>query len=192
MENWLSSIHSDGTETFVSNPLPKLGETVKVRIRFSEHAPIKHVLLLAFPNGIDDFHEMSVLKAEHGMVYYETELKISEKRLQYQFYIVTEDTIYYYTQNGITTYIPDHSHDFVLVADYKKPEWVKDSVFYQIFPERFCNGNPENDVKTGEYAQNGFKTIKIENWESVPLDYEHGRCLDFYGGDLEGIIEKIP
>ncbi len=192
MENWLESIHSDGTKTFLSNPLPKLGETVKVRIRFSEHSPVKHVLLLAFPNGIDDFHEMSVLKTEHGLTYYETEIKVSEKFLQYQFYIVTEDTIYYYTQNGTTTYIPDHSHDFVLVSDYKKPEWVKNSVFYQIFPERFCNGNPENDVKTGEYAQNGYKTIKIENWEETPLDYEHGHCLDFHGGDLEGIIEKIP
>lgn len=192
LEKWLESIHSDGTKTFVSNPLPKLGETVKVRICFFEHAPVKHVLLLSFPNGIDDFREMSVLKKEHGLVYYEAELKISEKRLQYQFYLVTEDTIYYYTQNGITTYIPDHSHDFVLVADYQKPEWVKDAVFYQIFTERFCNGNPENDVKTDEYAQNGFKTIKIENWESVPLDYEHGHCLDFHGGDLEGIVEKIP
>lgn len=192
LEKWLESVHSDGTKTFVSNPLPKLGETVKVRICFFEHAPVKHVLLLSFPNGIDDFREMSVLKKEHGLVYYEAELKISEKRLQYQFYLVTEDTIYYYTQNGITTYIPDHSHDFVLVADYQKPEWVKDAVFYQIFTERFCNGNPENDVKTDEYAQNGFKTIKIENWESVPLDYEHGHCLDFHGGDLEGIVEKIP
>ena len=192
MEKWLESVHSDGTKTFVSNPLPKLGETVKVRICFFEHAPVKHVLLLSFPNGIDDFREMSVLKKEHGLVYYEAELKISEKRLQYQFYLVTEDTIYYYTQNGITTYIPDHSRDFVLVADYQKPEWVKDAVFYQIFTERFCNGNPENDVKTDEYAQNGFKTIKIENWESVPLDYEHGHCLDFHGGDLEGIVEKIP
>ena len=103
MEKWLKSIHSDGTKTFVSNPLPKLGETVKVRICFFEHAPVKHVLLLSFPNGIDDFREMSVLKKEHGLVYYEAELKISEKRLQYQFYLVTEDTIYYYTQNGITT-----------------------------------------------------------------------------------------
>ena len=75
MENWLQSIHSDGTKTFLSNPLPKLGETVKVRLRLSEHSPVKHVLLLAFPNGIDDFHEMSVLKTEHGLTYYETEIK---------------------------------------------------------------------------------------------------------------------
>ena len=158
----------------------------------AKNPSVKHVLILSFPDGIEHFEEMSVLKTEHGLVYYEAELEISENRLQYQFYIVCDDIIYYYTQNGITTYIPDHTYDFVILADYEQPEWVKDSVFYQIFPERFCNGNPKNDVKTGEYAQNGFETIKIENWEKTPLDYEHGHCLDFYGGDLEGITQKIP
>lgn len=192
MENWLLSIHSDGTDDFLSNPSPKIGDKIKVRLRMVENPSVKHVLILSFPDGIEHFEEMSVLKTEHGLVYYEAELEISENRLQYQFYIVCDDIIYYYTQNEITTYIPDHTYDFVILADYEQPEWVRDSVFYQIFPERFCNGNPENDVRTGEYAQNGFETIKIENWGKTPLDYEHGHCLDFYGGDLEGIIQKIP
>ena len=191
-KNWLLSIHSDGTDDFLSNPSPKIGDKIKVRLRMAKNPSVKHVLILSFPDGIEHFEEMSVLKTEHGLVYYEAELEISENRLQYQFYIVCDDIIYYYTQNGITTYIPDHTYDFVILADYEQPEWVRDSVFYQIFPERFCNGNPKNDVKTGEYAQNGFETIKIENWEETPLDYEHGHCLDFYGGDLEGIIQKIP
>lgn len=191
-KNWLLSIHSDGTDDFLSNPSPKIGDKIKVRLRMAKNPSVKHVLILSFPDGIEHFEEMSVLKIEHSLVYYEAELEVSENRLQYQFYIVCDDIIYYYTQNGITTYIPDHTYDFVILADYEQPEWVKDSVFYQIFPERFCNGNQENDVKTGEYAQNGFETIKIENWEKTPLDYEHGHCLDFYGGDLEGIIQKIP
>lgn len=192
MEDWLISIHSDGTEEFLSSSQPKLFEKVKVRIRMYENAPVKHVFLLSFPNGIEHFEEMHLLKKEHGLAYYEAELLISEKHMQYQFYIVCEDVIYYYTQKEVTTYIPDHTYDFVILSDYKQPEWVKDAVFYQIFPERFCNGNPENDVKSGEYSQNGYEAIKIEDWNSVPVDYEHGHCLDFYGGDLEGIIEKIP
>ncbi|MBQ7124517.1 MAG: alpha amylase N-terminal ig-like domain-containing protein [Oscillospiraceae bacterium] len=192
MENWLLSIHSDGTEEFLSSSSPKLGETVKIRLRMLENPFAKHVLLLSFPNGTEHYEEMQPVKNEHGLVYYEAELKITENRLQYQFYIVCDDIIYYYTQNGITTYLPDHSFDFVLLADYVQPDWVKDAVFYQIFPERFCNGNPENDVKSGEYSQNGYESIKMPSWDSVPLDYENGRCLDFYGGDLEGIIEKIP
>ena len=192
MENWLLSVHSDGSDEFVSNLNPNLSETVKIRIRFQKDSPVNHVLLLSFPNGEDFYTEMQYLKTEHGLDYYEANLKITENRLAYQFCLVCDDVIYYYTQNGITTYIPDHTYDFVLLANYKQPEWVKDSVFYQIFPERFFNGNEENDVKSGEYSQNGYKTIKMQNWEETPLDYEKGRCLDFYGGDLEGITEKIP
>lgn len=192
MENWLLSVHSDGTEEFLSNLNPNLSETVKIRIRFQKDSPVKNVLLLSFQNGEDNYTEMQYLKTKHGLDYYEAELKITENRIAYQFYLLCDDVIYYYTQNGITTYIPDHTYDFVLLADYKQPEWVKDSVFYQIFPERFYNGNEENDVKPGEYSQNGYKTIKMQSWEEIPLDYEKGRCLDFYGGDLEGITEKIP
>lgn len=192
MENWLLSVHSDGTEEFLSNLNPNLSETVKICIRFQKDSPVKNVLLLSFQNGEDNYTEMRYLKTEHGLDYYEAELKITENRIAYQFYLLCDDVIYYYTQNGITTYIPDHTYDFVLLANYKQPEWVKDSVFYQIFPERFYNGNEKNDVKPGEYSQNGYKTIKMQSWEDIPLDYEKGRCLDFYGGDLEGITEKIP
>ena len=163
MENWLLSVHSDGTEEFLSNLNPNLSETVKIRIRFQKDSPVKNVLLLSFQNGEDNYTEMQYLKTEHGLDYYEAELKITENRIAYQLYLLCDDVIYYYTQNGITTYIPDHTYDFVLLANYKQPEWVKDSVFYQIFPERFCNGNEENDVKPGEYSQNGYKTIKMQN-----------------------------
>ena len=58
--------------------------------------------------------------------------------------------------------------------------------------ERFCNGNPENDVKDGEYIFDGFPCKKVKDWDSVPEPYSKAHCLDFYGGDLEGIRQKIP
>ena len=191
MNLWLESIYSDGTSEFVSNPSPKLFETVTVKLRMYENAPVKHVILRSLHNGIEQLDEMQVAYKEHGLVYYETPLTITENRIQYQFYIVTENTVYFYTQKEITTYVPDHTYDFVLLADYVQPEWVKRAVFYQIFPERFCNGNPDNDVKSNEYTQDGHPTIQM-NWNDTPLHYLEGYCMDFYGGDLEGVIEKIP
>ena len=55
------------------------------------------------------------------------------------------------------------------------PEWVKDRVWYQIFPERFCNGNPSRNNKY------------VKRWKSEPVNH-----FDWYGGDLEGIISKLP
>lgn len=189
---WTESIYSNGTAEFISNPSPKLFETVKIRVRMYEDAPVAHVFLRSIPNGVERVQEMQVWKKEHGLVYYETELQMTENRMQYQFYIVSDDVVYFYTQKEVTTYVPDHTYDFVLLADYVQPEWVKKAVFYQIFPERFCNGNPDNDVKSGEYSQDGHPTIQMKNWDDIPLTYEEGFCFDFYGGDLEGVKEKIP
>lgn len=192
MNTWLESIHSDGTVEFVSNPAPKLFETVTIRIRMYEDSPVEHVLLRTIPNGAERFTEMRIAKRERGFVYYEADMTMTENRMQYHFYLVCKDIVYFYTQKDITTYIPDHTYDFVLLADYVQPEWVKDAVFYQIFPERFCNGDPSNDVQDGEYSQDGWPTIRMKNWEDKALTYEEGHCLDFYGGDLLGVKERIP
>ena len=190
-EQWLESVYSDGSKYFVSNQEPKLGEKVSVRIRMYEDAPVKHVLVRTCPNGAEQFSEAKPVKTEHGLTYYEASFVMSEARMHYQFYIVCEDVIYYYNQKQITTYIPDTTYDFVLLADYHQPSWVKSAVFYQIFPERFCNGDPSNDVKDNEYQVDGHPTIHM-NWNEEPLQYEKGFCLDFYGGDLQGVREKIP
>lgn len=52
------------------------------------------------------------------------------------------------------------------------PDWVKDAIFYQIFPDRFSKSNKLPDI--------GF-----ESWDSMPT--HHG----FKGGDLYGVIEKL-
>ncbi len=192
MERWLESVYSDGTECFVSNPQPALFETVTIYIRMYADAPVQHVFLRAVPNGAELLIEAEKVKTEHGLTYYGAKLQMTEPRMQYQFYLACRDVIYFYNQKEITTYVPDQTYDFVLLADYRQPSWVKHAVFYQIFPERFCNGNPDNDVQDGEYQLNGHNTIRMKNWEDRPLEYEKGFCLDFFGGDLEGVKEKIP
>jgi cyclomaltodextrinase / maltogenic alpha-amylase / neopullulanase len=57
----------------------------------------------------------------------------------------------------------------------KTPEWVKSTIWYQIFPERFANGNHDNDPAG----------VKI--WNSA----DHPTREDFYGGDLQGVIDHL-
>ena len=192
MDNWLESVHSDGTAAFVSNPLPKLLEDVTIRIRMYADAPVKHVILRYMPNGMERLEEMRLSERKQGFAYYEYTIKMTEKRMPYHFYLVCDDAVYFYTQRRITTWLPGHTYDFVLLADYAQPEWVKKAVFYQIFPERFCNGDPGNDVQNGEYSQNGHPSIRMDSWDLPALPYGQGHCLDFFGGDLQGIRQKIP
>lgn len=192
MNNWLESVYSDGSGEFVSSPAPKLFETVTVRVRMYESAPVSHVFLRSLHNGAEHLEEAHTAKIERGLKYFEAPLEITENRVQYQFYLVCSSVVYFYTQRGITTYVPDHTYDFVLLANYVQPAWVKESVFYQIFPDRFCNGDPSNDVRTAEYVHDGHQAIQMQDWDSRPLDYSVGHCLDFFGGDLQGIQAKLP
>ncbi len=191
MNTWLESIYSDGSCRFVSSPKPEFGETVTVRIRFYEDAPVKAVVLRTMPNGQNLFFDLHEEKREQGFVYWCGELPMWEKRMHYHFCLVTENRVYYYNQHGVHTRIPDHSHDFVLLCDYVQPEWVKKAVFYQIFPERFCNGDERNDLQSGELTVNGFPSIRMD-WDADPLEWSEGHCLDFFGGDLQGVQAKIP
>jgi glycosidase len=53
------------------------------------------------------------------------------------------------------------------------PDWVQDSVFYQIFPDRFANGDPTNDP------------VNVHNWGEKPTIWH------FQGGDLQGVVQRL-
>ncbi len=189
-KEWLESVYSDSTTTFVSNPYPKKGETVTFSLRVLKDNELTHVFLRAREYGVEGLHEMCATSEEHGLVYYTADVQIRDPYFKYQFYLVTATGIYYYTQFRITDYIPAEDADFVLLADYEAPRWVKDTVFYQIFPDRFCNGRPELNVKLGEYSYQGYAST-AEGWNTPAMEYEQGHNLDFRNGDLYGIIDKL-
>ncbi|AZR74392.1 hypothetical protein BBF96_13950 [Anoxybacter fermentans] len=77
--------------------------------------------------------------------------------------------------------------DFWVVPGFSTPTWVHDAIFYQIFPDRFCNGDTSNDVVDGEYEYLGDPVI-AKGWDE-PMD---GVAHEFYNGDLIGIYQKLP
>lgn len=81
--------------------------------------------------------------------------------------------------------------------DFKTPDWSKDVIYYYIFPERFKNGDKSNDPKPGVRKFYGNQDIEFhDNWTDKPYVPGDGRgddiyCNDFFGGDLEGIRQKL-
>lgn len=86
------------------------------------------------------------------------------------------------------------------------PDWVEDAVFYQIFPERFRNGDPANDPDVGSlyasYPHDTSSAWQVSPWNSdwyklQPWEEENGKGFFFnaqrrrYGGDIQGIIDKL-
>jgi cyclomaltodextrinase / maltogenic alpha-amylase / neopullulanase len=86
------------------------------------------------------------------------------------------------------------------------PEWSKGVVWYQIFPERFFNGDPGNDPKAidqnGAYPFDDSSAFQIHPWTSdwyqlQPYEQKNGKNIGYnlqrrrYGGDLQGVIDKL-
>lgn len=79
-------------------------------------------------------------------------------------------------------------YNFVFIPGFKTPDWAKGAVFYQIYTDRFCNGNPDNDVLDNEYRYIGAPSVQVKDWYDCPKAMDVGR---FYGGDLDGILSKL-
>jgi len=109
-----------------------------------------------------------------------------------------------YTIEGTEFFLPEEPSQFFFfdgIDRFPQLKWVSQSIIYQIFPERFCNGNPENDslaLKSDEFhfnkqwAQNKLWAEggpSLANWND-PISTQHC-CHQYFGGDLEGIIEKL-
>ena len=92
------------------------------------------------------------------------------------------------------------------------PEWVKNGVIYQIFPERFRNGNPANDPDFSEWYYQGRNqppasgklnptsrstTTSYRDWNALaaltqnPYTQDGRDWMVFYGGDIEGVRQKL-
>lgn len=83
---------------------------------------------------------------------------------------------------------------------YKAPEWAKHIIWYQIFPERFRNGDPDNDpTRERVGGPEGWELspwtgdwYERAEWEkSLGATFRSGVFKRRYGGDLQGIIDKL-
>jgi len=89
---------------------------------------------------------------------------------------------------------------------YEPPQWAKEAVWYQIFPERFFNGDKNNDPKPIDmkgawpyFVPDDWQIhpwtsdwYELQSWEkNTKMDFYRNAGLRRYGGDLQGIIDKL-
>ncbi|MCX7782806.1 MAG: alpha-amylase family glycosyl hydrolase, partial [Meiothermus sp.] len=172
--------HYHDWEPFCVDPLrPELGQEITLRLR----TPAKEGFLILERYGEVERRPMRPVTG--GL---EIRLPLYSSPLRYCFFLTAEKA--YLTAKGLHGALPRYDRFFHLLAQPTPPEWAVGAVFYQIFPDRFRNGNPHNDPQTGEWAYMGRPIVK-KDWDE-PLDYGPGEGpIQHYGGDLEGILEKL-
>lgn len=193
---WMRLVDFQVAEQFVEPIWPRAGETVRLSIRIPAGSPVQEGFVVAYLLGrVSRFRLRSDVDACEGrrgaVTYWRTELTMPKTEgLYWWFELKTGDCVRYYASEGFRSYVPPLRECFRLEADLDLPGWVPGSVCYQIFPDRFRKGDPSVGVRPGQYEFDGGKP-RVLDWNDPPLDFEQGRCLDFYNGDLKGIERSV-
>jgi alpha-glucosidase len=188
MNTWLASIHHDGSPAYVRASGPRLGDHAVIRIRADVDALIEAVFLRTCPDGEQSLTPMAPVEADTVCRWWQADLPLRMLRTGYRFLLRTQAGARWYNAAGVWDHYPTDANDFKLLADYHEPTWLRDAVFYQIFPDRFADGDPTNNVRDGAYAYRG-RPVVSRPWGALPRK-EHA-SVEFFGGDLQGIAQKL-
>ena len=137
--------------------------------------------------AIDGYEmRMSHMDTKGRFDYYAINLALGTKMIKYHFRTVGQYRLYYNVFGASEHFSEEWEFEFT--PGFKTPDWAKGAVMYQIMVDRFNNGDKSNDVMTNEYAYIGRGVSKVENWMEPPAV---DGTRQFYGGDLQGVIDKL-
>ena len=177
-----TALFCDGTEGYVYPPEPKESELVTFRYRTAKD-DVDRVGLVTSA----DTYVMEKECTQGEFDYYTFETRLGEEPFRYCFEVQSGTEKYYYGRCGISREILEY-YNFVVVPGFSTPDWAKGAVMYQIFTDRFYNGDKSNDVETNEYYYIGDYSQRVTNWDKYPANMG---VREFYGGDLQGVMDKL-
>ncbi|KXG44401.1 glycoside hydrolase family 13 protein [Tepidibacillus decaturensis] len=168
-------------QPYGSFAFPIDGHTLRIRIR-AKKGDVEQVTVLHGDRYQPIEHDvplrMKKVASDDLFDYFSCDLPSKTRRIRYTFYLEANGSGVWYGDKGIANErvaVGDFQFPFINEQDlFEVPEWVKKGIVYQIFPERFANGNTKNDPEN------------VEPWGGKPTPH------NFFGGDLEGMIEKLP
>ena len=176
------AVFSDETNNYLSPFEPDEDQEVRVRIRVGA-GETDSIYFCS-----EDMRIKMTLERKRGIFeYYYAVIPPEAEDRRYYFEIISGPEIYFYNASGLSK-TPRPDDDFTINRHYRTPDWAKGAVGYQIYVDRFYNGDPTNDVESGEYEYLGKKVKQVENWDDLP---EESDVCNFYGGDLQGVIDKL-
>ena len=143
-------------------------------------------VLLYLPDE-QQIHAMELGSSDHYFDYYEIAIKLKDKPLHYYFRIEKGEEVIHYNRLGVTEDL-DIQYAFSVFPDFFIPNWIKGATMYQIFVDRFRNSDGKNNVEDREYIYLGRPVVSVADWDAPVESFDVHR---FYGGDLEGVWEKL-
>lgn len=187
--------HHDGSALHVSTQTPALGDTVTLRLRVPVgYGPLKAVRVRENPDHEPRWTDARLTGTAAGWDWWQAEIVVDNPRHGYRWLLVHEGAgavagahagrIEWLNQSGLHSIETLDSEDFALLATPAAPEWLAETVMYQVFPDRFARSTAADAHATPDWA------IAAE-WGEPVDPVLPGRSQQFYGGDLDGIREHL-
>ncbi|MBQ9505054.1 MAG: glycoside hydrolase family 13 protein [Lachnospiraceae bacterium] len=178
-----NALFSDMTPDYISPAEPDPYSIVTIKFRTFKNN-VGHVFLLK--GG--ERYLMTITEEDFDFAYYTVSMELDNRPLSYCFEVVSGKFRTFYDRRGPVRITSDW-YNFKIIPGYKIPKWAHGAVMYQIYTDRFFNGDPSNDVESNEYYYIGGYSRKVTDWSKVPDEFG---VREFYGGDLEGVMQKLP
>jgi len=159
--------------------------TLKLRIKAAKN-DLKSVKVIYGTRFVFDgreplkVKEMKLKTSSEVNDFFETTIELEDPRFRYHFLLDDGENKRWYNEKGFSKNRPRGGKSgffqYSLISNddlLDRPDWLDEAVVYQIFPERFNNGNSDLDP------------ANLKNWGDLP------KRDSFFGGDLQGIYEKL-
>jgi cyclomaltodextrinase len=169
-------------EAYGAYAFPLNRNQLKVRLRAKKGDIIRAEVVhgdryTPYEAGKDTITVMEKVGSTDLFDYYEAVLHSQTRRLRYLFHLTDGNQGIWYGERGFSdSPFSCQPFQFAYITEqdlFQVPDWVDDGIVYQIFPERFANGNPQNDPEG------------VLPWGGEP------RWDNFFGGDIEGITQNL-
>ncbi|MGV8858939.1 glycoside hydrolase family 13 protein [Rhodoglobus sp.] len=201
--------HHDGSALHVSTQTPALGDTVTLRLRVPVgYGPLKAVRVRENPDHEPRWTDARLTGTAAGWDWWQADIVVDNLRHGYRWLLVHDAAddveakprhsasdlaasahgnagrIEWLNQSGLHSIETLDSEDFALLATPAAPEWLAETVMYQVFPDRFARSSAADAHAKPEWAI-------AARWDEPVDPVLPGRSQQFYGGDLDGITEHL-
>jgi len=203
--------HHDGSPLYVSTQTPALGDAVRVRVRIpASFGPVTAVRTRSNPDHEPQFTDAALLPAADvallqtadaapvqaadaaavqtaggGWHWWEASVTVANPVHGYRFMITRADgSSVWLNATGMHEMETLDAEDFKLISYPAPPSWVASTVLYQLFPDRFARSAAADARPLPDWV------IPAQWGDPVELE-QPGRSQQFYGGDIDGIIEHL-
>jgi len=177
-----NSPHHDGSDLYVSNSAPKIGDKITLKVRVPNDYLFEKAMLRIYHDGEPRIFEMKLSKKGKVESWYQVNVEIMNLQSSYRFAFIGHGKYEYLNARGLFDHDVHSNNDFQIVAIPANPAWINSSVFYQIFPDRFARSGKVNITPDWAYPR---------EWNLLPRGRGKYTGQELYGGDLYGVQEHL-